>query len=303
MDENLSSILSSIMNNPVSNWARRMGSKMAGGGDPVANYEPSPSMNMDWSKVRATQRPGYKREPSPYDESAITKLAEGRTVGFEDFAFPKNEKMPDAVQRQEGMGLNNIAGRHGSFPLTEPPFGASGTLDTVLPEMGYDYTNEGYDFATPELGSMGPPRGGGNMVGLGDYQDRFNIAEDERVPTTSPLEQENADLASSWQTPGLEQAPLVGNQFGHEPGGEDFRSSEYMARAAQPEEVGGGQGFDLLGWLNKLPSGARKREQDIARPDFGSKRPGTTYDGSIQGGGYFTPKEYGRHYSQYGRGS
>jgi hypothetical protein len=149
MDENLSSILSSIMNNPVSNWARRMGSKMAGGGDPVANYEPSPSMNMDWSKVRATQRPGYKREPSPYDESAITKLAEGRTVGFEDFAFPKNEKMPDAVQRQEGMGLNNIAGRHGSFPLTEPPFGASGTLDTALPGMGYDYTNEGYTDFTP----------------------------------------------------------------------------------------------------------------------------------------------------------
>ena len=52
--------------------------------------------------------------------------------------------MPNAVQRQDGMGLNNIAGRHGSFPLTEPPFGALGTLDTALPEMGYDYSNEGY---------------------------------------------------------------------------------------------------------------------------------------------------------------
>jgi hypothetical protein len=57
--------------------------------------------------------------------------------------------MPNAVQRQDGMGLNNIAGRHGSFPLTEPPFGASGTLDTALPGMGYDYTNEGYTDFTP----------------------------------------------------------------------------------------------------------------------------------------------------------
>ena len=57
--------------------------------------------------------------------------------------------MPNAVQRQDGMGLNNIAGRQGSFPLTEPPFGASGTLDTALPGMGYDYSNEGYTDFTP----------------------------------------------------------------------------------------------------------------------------------------------------------
>jgi|18_taG_2_1085343.scaffolds.fasta_scaffold02312_5 hypothetical protein len=149
MDENLSSILSSIMNNPVSNWARRMGGKMAGG-DSVAksaSHYPYQKGIQDWSKIRATQRPGVQPEAADtdiYKDSAITKLAEGRTVGFEDFAFPKNEKMPDAVQRQEGMGLNNIADRHGSFPLTKPPFGVSGT-----PEMGYDYTNEGYTDFTP----------------------------------------------------------------------------------------------------------------------------------------------------------
>ena len=204
--------------------------------------------------------------------------------------------MPNAVQRQDGMGLNNIAGRHGSFPLTEPPFGASGTLDTVLPEMGYDYTNEGYaDLSGPWAPSYA----------------------DEYAGERSPL---NAVSQADWSSPVQPQgrqpireldqqpAPLVGNQFDHEPGGKDFRSSEYM-RAPQPEEVGGGQGFDLLGWLNKLPSGARKREQDLAtmtpgrETGFGSKRLGTTYDGSIQGGGYFTPEEYGRHYSQYGRGS
>ena len=110
---------------------------------------------------------------------------------------------------------------------------------------------------------------------------------------------------TDWTTPqGAEPAPFVGGPSDYEPGGREVMPDEYMARQDRTgDHVGGGQGFDLLGWLNKLPSGQKMRDADLARPNFGSKRPGTTYDGSIQGGGYFTPEEYGRHYSQYGRGS
>ena len=51
------------------------------------------------------------------------------------------------------------------------------------------------------------------------------------------------------------------------------------------------------------------REQSVTIEDllpalgFGDKRQGTTYDGSIEGGGWFTPEEYQRNYSRFGRGA
>ena len=97
--------------------------------------------------------------------------------------------MPNAVQRQDGMGLNNIAGRQGSFPLTAPPFGASGTLDTALPGMGYDYSNEGYTDFTP----MGHDYS--NEGYAGPWAPSY---ADEYAGERSPL---NAVSQADWSTP------------------------------------------------------------------------------------------------------
>tara|TARA_R110002051_G_scaffold220176_2_gene284113 strand:- start:340 stop:969 length:630 start_codon:yes stop_codon:yes gene_type:complete len=104
-----------------------------------------------------------------------------------DTEYDHTMKMPSAVQRQDGMGLNNIANRHGSFPLLKQPHGTNRVLD------------------------------GGAPVEV------------------------------------REQSVTI---------------------------------EDLLPALG-----------------FGDKRQGTTYDGSIEGGGWFTPEEYQRNYSRFGRGA
>jgi hypothetical protein len=291
MNENLASIFSSIKNNPVSNWARGFGGKIAD-----EKYEGKGFLNYLLNPLRKPGRGQFGGPTVEGDSSYANTMIRGQS--------DKSIQAPDAVAGAENAAAEatNLAGQN--IEGLGKPHGWHDFASTANPNLIQDML----------------PRGGGNMVGLDEYQDRFNIAEDERVPTTSPLEQENADLASSWQTPGgsemlgagkldwtrppgTEPAPFVDGPSGYEPGGEEFRSSEYTARAPQQGEVGGGQGFDLLGWLNKLPSGQKMRDADLARPNFGSQRPGTTYDGSIQGGGYFTPEEYGRHYSRYGRGA
>lgn len=226
MNENLASIFSSMMNNPVSNWARKFGSRMAGGGDSVAKSAskyPYQEGIQDWSKIRATQRPFVKPEAADtdiYKDSAFTKLAEGRTVGIEDLAFPNGGKMRDVVE--------------------DNPQG-----------LGHDYTNEGYDkglgpnygehdwydFATPQ-----------NMVGtqVGEPLRSGEFSGSSLSPGTEPVSvaayEDRDPLAYAGETTdwtrssGPEPAPFVD---------ETNEAQTYGAPSALPDwtnpQSGGGE--------------------------------------------------------------
>ena len=218
-------------------------------GPDIPNYRQPHSLYPDQIGIvpqeylRASQRRGYVPDINPYDFTGIPGGGQS----------DKSIESPDAVAGAENAAIE-----------------AKILADQNKEGLGPNYGAHGWhDFAIPELGSMGPPRGGGNMVGLGDYQDRFNIAEDERIPTASPSFTERDMLANAGENRDLLRLGQA-------------RAPVMQRPTAHPSMAG-------------IP------------PTFGMRRPGTSFDANIEvggrPGGWFTPEEYGRNYYKFGRGA
>ena len=166
---------------------------------PNPNYIPpgsSPSMNMDWSKVRASQRPGYVPDINPYDlvgvrgggqkvagkldlglpEEFQTKLEEQALTGFPSIqSQDATSGEADAVANQAAISSQNTQGL--GYDYTNEGLG----------NVGHDYTNEGY-----AAGWQTPSAAIGGVAGPGDYAGEikdFDISTAQwvgtpRAPTT-----------------------------------------------------------------------------------------------------------------------